>query len=373
MKKQVDESRALKHLFGPAHLRRVSRAFEAARPGFQGKSFRALASRLETLEMKPRVRLLRDELRARLPAEYRQALTTLLKAVEKSDLRGFDLWPLTELIQADGLEHPRESLEALRELTKRFTAEFAVRPFLIQHQKLTLSYLKSCVRDPDVHVRRWVSEGSRPRLPWGERLRGFVENPRPGLALIEPLRFDPELYVRKSVANHLNDIAKDHPALVVKTLERWRREARGEECARIAWIIPRALRTLIKDGNVGALKLIGAPQGAKVRVRGFALERTKVRFGEALEFECAVTSASPRTQKLVIDYVLHFRKANGTLVPKVFKLKTVELGRGETVRVVKRHAVKPITTRAYHAGTQRLSIQINGRVVATTPWTLRMT
>jgi 3-methyladenine DNA glycosylase AlkC len=143
------------------------------------------------------------------------------------------------------------SMKALHELTRRFTAEFAIRPFLIAQEARTLASLMKWTRDPDPHVRRLCSEGSRPRLPWGLRLQSFVRDPRPTLPILEALKDDPELYVRRSVANHLGDIAKDHPDLVLDLCARWLKGASSER----KWLIRHALRYPAKKGSKAALKL----------------------------------------------------------------------------------------------------------------------
>lgn len=361
---------ALKHLYGKDLLDRMARALHAAHPEFDTKSFRALMPKLEPLEMKPRVRLLREELRRRLPEDYRKALKILLKSARSGELDGFDLWPYSDFVQTYGLDECELSLEALKELTPRFSSEFAVRPYLIRYPDQTLRYLELCAHDSSVDVRRWASEGSRPRLPWGERLQEFVRDPSPTIRILELLKFDSELYVRKSVSNHLNDIAKDHPDRVVRLLKEWKKSAGSEHENKIRWIIHRALRTLIKSGHPGALELIGVASEAKIELSGLKLNAKKLRLGQRMEFGFAVRSKSSQSQKLVIDYLIHFVKANGRTAPKVFKLKTVELPPKAELRIVKAHPLKKITTRVFYPGAHRLEIQINGKVVAGLPWEL---
>ena len=331
-------------------------------PAFDRKAFEGLMPRLASLEMKPRVRLLRDELHKLLPNDYPRALSVLLKSVKAGKISSFDLWPYTEFIQLYGLDERERSLNALRDLTKLFTAEWAVRPFLTKFPKETLKFLELCAQSQDVHVRRWASEGARPRLPWGERLHSFVKDPTPTLKILELLKFDEELYVRKSVSNHLNDIAKDHPTLVVKTLARWKKEAGVKHAAKIDWTIRRSLRTLIKEGHAGALALIGVSDRAEVELIGFEVGPAKIKMGDRIELRFQVRSSDSKSQKLVVDYVVHFVKANRTTAPKVFKLKTVEIPASGLVAFSKSHHIKPITTRVYYPGVHHVEIQINGRI-----------
>jgi 3-methyladenine DNA glycosylase AlkC len=354
---------AFKHLFNDKHLERLAKAIGAVYPKFDAKSFRGLMPKLEKLEMKPRVRLIRDELEDQLPDDYAEALTILLASIEKAKLQDFDLWPYTEFIQAYGLQEVKLSLDALRTITKLFTAEFAIRPFLIAAPKVTLAYLEKCAKDPSVDLRRWASEGTRPRLPWGERLQEFIKDPSQAMPILERLKFDDELYVRKSVSNHLNDIAKDHPEFVIKTLARWKKEAGEKNSQKIEWIIRRSLRTLIKDGHAGALKLIGVSTDAKVQLKAFKLNQKSYRLGDRMEFQFRVESEAAKPQKLVVDYLIHFVKANGKLSPKVFKLKTFTLPGKEMVTIEKSHHLKKVTTRVFYAGNHVLEIQVNGRVL----------
>lgn len=372
MADSVENPSALKHHYGPALLARIADSFDGVHPRFDRERFLGLMPELKTLEMKPRVRRLRDELRRQLPEDYPKALRLLLKSAASGKLGGFDLWPYTEFVQAYGLEHVDLSLDALKEMTPLFTSEWAVRPFLRMHPKKTLAYLDRCARDKDEHVRRWASEGSRPRLPWGERLHDFVKDPSPLFPILERLRFDEALYVRKSVCNHLNDIAKDHPALVVKVLAGWQRDAGDKHADKIDWIIHRSLRTLIKTGHPGALKLIGVTGKPQVELGGFRLSPKRIRLGESLEFALELRSLSSKPQKLVVDYVMHFVKANGKTAPKVFKWRTFELPARGTVTLSKAHAVRRITTRRYYAGKGALEVQINGASAGKLEWTLAL-
>ncbi len=356
----------LKDLFGDELLGRISKSLARAHPSFDPAAVRDLLPELEGLEMKARVRRIREELHRQLPADYPRALRILLASVRDGLLEGFDLWPYSDFVQTYGLEDAALSLEALRTLTPHFSSEFAVRPFLRAHPARTLAYLKRCARDRDVDVRRWASEGSRPRLPWGERLHDFVRDPRPTLALLEPLKFDEELYVRKSVSNHLNDIAKDHP----DALKRWQKAAGARHALKIEWIIRRSLRTLIKAGHSESLKLIGVAGPARVEVSGLRLSAKRLRVGERLEFDFSIRSLATRPQKLVIDYVIHYRRANGGASPKVFKLKTMELPPRSRLRIVKNHWLKDVSIRKHHAGAHALEIQINGKRLLKAGWHL---
>ena len=351
----------------------MGRALSEHAPNFDYKSFVALAPELEGLELKARVHFVRDELQKRLPQDFSTALNILLRSLESKTLKGFDLWPYTEFVQSYGLHEPEASLLALYKMTQLFTGEFAVRPFLRLHQKRTLTFLKTCASDTNVHVRRWVSEGSRPRLPWGERLDIFIKDPLATLPLLEKLKYDSELYVRKSVANHLNDISKDHPGLVIDLLTKWQRASDSSKTKKqnIQWITRHALRSLIKNADAGALKLMGAEPNSKITCSKFKLNKKFFKMNERIEFSFFLESRSKKSQKLIIDYIVHHVKSSGATSPKVFKLKTLTLNPGSKIIIKKNHSLKPITTRRYYAGTHSLEIQINGKIYAKTKWELR--
>jgi 3-methyladenine DNA glycosylase AlkC len=365
-----ENENALKHFYDQKLLDRLAKVLAEVYPAYDRKKLVGLMPQLQALEMKPRVQFIRNVLRDLLPADYSRALKILLKAMKTGKLNTFDLWPFTEFVQTYGLDEVDLSLAALAEMTPEFTAEWAVRPFIRLHHKKTMKFLGECARSPNEHLRRWASEGSRPRLPWGERLHDFVKDPTPTLSILERLKFDEALYVRKSVSNHLNDIAKDHPELVIKILGCWQKEAKIEHAAKIDWIVHRSLRTLIKNGHAGALKLIGVSTQARVQLVDLKIKQKKIRLGERLDFSFTVRSLSKKPQKLVIDYIIHFVKSNQKTSPKVFKLRTFELTGQSSVTISKSHAMKKITTREYYSGVHRLEIQVNGKVMAKKEWTL---
>lgn len=351
--------------FNERGVRDLAARLRAAAPSFDADGFTLeVLARMPPLGLNERNILIRDALRARLPADFRTSSRILVAALgPETPIEGpgapdgFVNMALCAYVAAYGIDDPAVSLPALREMTKRFSAEFAIRPFLDRHTDVTLAALADWACDPNPLVRRLVSEGTRPRLPWGMRLQRFVRDPRPVLVLLELLRHDPELFVRRSVANNLNDIAKDNPDHVVATLRRWKKDPSPET----KWLVKHALRTLLKQGQPEALALLGHSHGARVRVSPIALSSKRVRIGETLAFGFTVASTARKPQPLMIDYAVHYRKANGEQRPKVFKLKTVDLAPGASVRVEKCHPFRPIGIRPYYAGAHAIEILINGR------------
>ncbi|MEP2784472.1 MAG: DNA alkylation repair protein [Pseudoruegeria sp.] len=337
-------------------------------PSLNAEAFATpIVAELPKLELKQRAALIADHIHQALPQDpdaRRQILTAILhpndldSATQESGtegLCGWGIYPLTMVVGQHGLDDFDASLELLREMTKRGTSEFDVRPFIAQDPERAIAIIGSWGADPNVHVRRLVSEGTRPRLPWGMRLKSLVADPSPTLPLMKSLRDDPEEYVRRSVANHLNDIAKDHPDLIAELALDWMKGAdRNRER-----LLRHACRTLIKQGHPTALEAFGI-KPPQLDVPDLTIETPVVPFGTTLSFSTTLTSQSSADQKLIIDYVVHFRKANGTLAPKVFKLKQVTLGAKERITLERRHAIRPITTRTYYSGIQTVALRING-------------
>jgi 3-methyladenine DNA glycosylase AlkC len=267
--------------------------------------------------------------------------------------------PMTEIVAARGLDDFDYAMGVLAEMTKRFTSEFAVRPFLIADPERGVEIARKWAEDDNYNVRRFASEGTRPRLPWGLRLQSFVQDPQPLLPLLTQLRDDPSEYVRRSVANSLNDIAKDHPDLIAEIAADWLKEAPKNRVR----LVKHACRTLIKAGHAPTLAALGYGL-AEVDVFPITLAAPVVNMGGHLEFSATVTSKAKTTQPLIIDYVIHHRKANGRTTPKTFKWKVMELGTGKSATLSKRHAIKPIATRVYYAGQHAVEVQINGQSYA---------
>ncbi|NUN04672.1 MAG: DNA alkylation repair protein [Bdellovibrio sp.] len=373
-KQKQESDSAFKNWINADLVKRIAAHIQNHWADFDAKSFVKVSKDLAPLELKPRVQLLREALKEHLPEDYPKALALLLKAAKKpkanlSPLSGFDLWAFTEFIQKYGLEDFDKSLAALHELTQLFTAEFAIRPFLIHHEAKTLKVLHQWSQDKNVHVRRLVSEGSRPRLPWGEQLKSFIQDPTPTIALLEKLKFDDELYVRKSVANHLNDISKDHPQLAVQTAKKWLNGAPKAHEEKINWIVRHALRTLLKKGDREALKLLGYENKGKIRLQDLKVSAKAVRVGDYLEFSFVLNSSS--ATQIMVDYVIHHKKSNGKNAPKVFKLTTKKMKAKETLEIKKKHSFKPITTRVYYPGTHYLEIMVNGQLLEKIPFELK--
>ncbi|MCI0607953.1 MAG: DNA alkylation repair protein, partial [Anaerolineae bacterium] len=345
----MEQNFQVRDVFNENVVNQLAESLARAWRGFDARAFReSILSKLKSLTFSERNNLIRDTLWEHLPKDYSLALAIILKALppelptcEVTGYGGFIVLPQNEFVAKYGLDYYDLSMQALYKMTKRFTAEGAIRPFLQKYPEQTLAILSDWAEDNNCHVRRLVSEGTRPRLPWTMQLKPFIENPRPVLELLEKLKTDPELMVRRSAANNLNDIAKDHPDLVVKTLKRWKKlDDEGTH-----WLIRHAARTLVKQGNKDVLAVLGFDSKIEITVSKIQLDKPIVKMGGDLSFSFEIKSKSKQAQNLVIDYIIHHVKANGKLAPKVFKLTKKKLKAGETLHISKRHSFRPISTR----------------------------
>jgi 3-methyladenine DNA glycosylase AlkC len=247
------------------------------------------------------------------------------------------------------------------DLTQKFTAEFCIRPFINKYGDEIYDRLLRWNNDPNEHIRRWLSEGTRPRLPWGVRLQSAVQDPKRGLEILDFLKFDPSLYVRKSVANHLNDIAKDHPDLVVQTLRTWKSQLPSNFKKEFDFICNRALRSLIKSGHTKALNFSGINTNRNIlRCSTLQLNKSNLHMNDKLKLHFVIHNTSRSKAKYIVDYVVYFMKSNGTQSPKVFKLKTGEISGGHKISIEKQIVFKPITTRKYYSGEHKIALKLNG-------------
>lgn len=332
-----------------------------------------LTKKMQPLELKGRVALIAEEI-AKLLSDCDRPLQVVAKAAEIKDLTGFEVWPLTHFIQVHGLDDLDESMRSLAKLTTRFTAEFALRTFLKEHPQSCVRVLKRWARSENLHLRRAASEGLRPFLPWAERVDWLIQRPEVGLDILRQLRFDPEIYVRRSVANHLNDLSKIRPELVLGSLAEWDRQCPEKERKNFRRLKSHALRTLLKQGHQRALREIGISGGAdQVELADFKFERSRICLGDDLVFQFLVRSRSRKTVTARLDYIMGFRGNGDSLREKVFRLRTIELGPKTQVLVSARFKVRRITTRNYHSGRQTVSIQVNGvRLLTNQAWFLRL-
>jgi 3-methyladenine DNA glycosylase AlkC len=362
----------LKNYFGPEVPVRIADMIHNVDGAFPREAFLVDAlDGFEALELTPRARHIASALGRHLPQDYEQAVEILvaslgpkLEAVELTGMEVFLYMPHVFYVAEFGAEHFEASMSAQYELTQRFTAEYGIRVFLERFPERTLARLREWAHDESVHVRRLVSEGTRPRLPWAPRLRAFQADPRPVLELLDLLKDDPELYVRRSVANNLNDIGKDNPAVLIETCRRWAQDATAER----RWLIRHALRSAVKRGEPAALEILGFGEATAASVREIRVEPAVVSIGESVTFAVELANEGSSTERLLVDLRVHFVKANGRPSPKVFKLKELELQPQASAHLVKTISLAQHTTRTHYPGRHRVEVLVNGRASATHPF-----
>lgn len=366
-------------LFNREKTRYLAGLFAKASPGFCAQKFECdVMAGLTERELKARISWIAEVLGTHLPGALPEVAPVLLKALPQpldpartdDDFGDFIFAPLGELVVARGLTaYPDLGLDLLAEITQRFSMEWAIRPFLNAHQEKTLTQMRKWLMHPSYHVRRLVSEGSRPRLPWGQGVNLALTDPVP---LLDHLHADRTRYVTRSVANHLNDISKKDPELVLDCLKRWR-ELQVQSDKELAWMTSHACRGLVKAGNPQALLLLGYDPEAEIETC-LTLPTEPVRMGEMLNFSVALRAladagandqaATLKEAPVLIDYRIIFQKPAGKTSQKVYKLKRANLS-CERLVIEKRHRLKgDATTFTLHPGRHQIEVLVNGRVRA---------
>ncbi|MGM0877203.1 MAG: DNA alkylation repair protein [Bacillota bacterium] len=350
----------LKNLYNQDFINELSTFIKAEYPQFNDGLFQSLIYNeiWNELALKQRVRHITNCLHQTLPMNFIEVLELLKKVAPRfqGSLTGI-IFP--DYVEVYGLDYWDESLEALEYFTQFSTAEFAVRPFVMKNQSRMMEQFLKWSKHANEHVRRLASEGSRPRLPWGIALSSLKQDPSPIFPIVENLKEDPSLYVRKSVANNLNDISKDHPDLVLKIAQKWY----GDN-DKTNWIIKRGVRTLMKKGNQQALELFGFANNPKLHVVDLIVTDT-VHIGNTLSFSFQLISTDEKPTKMRVEYAIDFVKANGKHSSKIFKITEHIINSGEKKVYSKKHSFKDLTTRKHYPGKHLISIVVNGEKKAT--------
>lgn len=357
----------LKTFFSSALVRRLARDIARVHPGFPARAFTNDACRgLDALELLDRGRHIADALGAHLPGSYPDAVKILLRSLgpehATDELMGagmapFFYLPHTLFVAERGLEHFDLSMRAQHELTRRFSAERSIRPYIARDPERALGFLQAWATDTNAHVRRLVSEGTRLRLPWAPRVAWLDRNPERVLALLELLKDDASSMVRRSVANNLNDLGKVRPDLLTRTADGWLEHASPQRRA----LIEHALRSAVKRGDAAALRLLGYGQMPQVSVQAVSFHPRRVRIGGRVAMTLEMKSTSARQQDLLVDVAVHFVKARGVGAPKVFKLGRIALGPRERVELKTSFSLAVHTTRVPRPGRHLVDVIVNGR------------
>lgn len=333
-------------------------------PNFQSEEFVSTVcdAQWADRELKEKMRHTTLSLHKFLPEDFKTAIDILIAIVPK--VTGFEAIVLPDFVEVYGQDYWDISLPALGELTKCGSSEFGIRPFLNKDLEGAMKYMLDWADNKDFKVRRFASEGCRPRLPWAAGVPALKKDPRLILPILEKLKNDPEEFVRKSVANNLNDISKDHPETVLDICERWQGNSKNTD-----WIIKHACRTLLKQGNKRAMLLFGFANPELMEINQLNLSTTSPKIGEEISFSFDLNLNIKEKQKVRLEYIVHFVKANGKTSPKVFQIKEVVLAPGKH-SVKKKHSLKNMSTRKHYPGEHSIEVVINGEKKATATFNL---
>ncbi len=308
-------------------------------------------------ELKEKMRHTTMSMHKFLPADFSESVKILQTIVPK--VKGFEAIVLPDYVEVYGLQYPEISIPALGVLTTCGSSEFGIRPFLNRDVKGTMEYMYRWAESDDFRVRRFASEGCRPRLPWGMGIPALKKDPSPVLPVLEKLKDDPEEFVQKSVANNLNDISKDHPKLVLEICERWQGKS-----PRTDWIIKQACRTLLKQGNKRAMLLFGFANPEQMQIENLSFSDLTPNIGDEISFSFDLKLDTKKKQKVRLEYIVYYIKSSGKPSPKVFQMKEVELKPGIHA-IQKKHSFAEMSTRKHFPGDHKFEIVVNGEVKAT--------
>ncbi len=357
-------SEQLKDIYTLDFLLEFSRKIKSVYPDFQTEQFIAsiMDETWEGLSLKARIRRISQKLGDYLPNRYEAALEVLFSITD--DCTGFPYLVFPDFVAVYGREekHWELSMKALERFTQKSSSEFAIRPFLLQNPERVMKHMMCWARHSSEHVRRFASEGCRPRLPWGEALPMFKKDPTPVLSVLELLKEDPSIYVRKSVANNLNDIAKDHAPLVLETARRWAGRNTGTD-----WIIRHGCRTLIRKADSDAMELFGyAKEDLLTTHASIVVQPLELTIGDSCELQYAVDIRQGGPVHIRIEYGIEFVKAKGRISRKLFLLSDKTVPGGAHLIGNRLHSWSDLTTRRHYPGDHRLILLVNGQEVART-------
>lgn len=340
--------------FTDQFITKLAREIKKYYTPFESKKFKSFVqdNNWNNIELKEKMRHTSNALREFLPKDYKESILILKKVAP--NFNSFDAMLFPDFVELCGVDDPKTSIPALKHFTKFSSSEFAIRPFLIRDLETIMEFMLECSSDQNYHIRRFASEGCRPRLPWAIALPELKKDPSLIIPILENLKDDKAEYVRKSVANNLNDISKDHPELVLELGEKWIGKS-----TRTDWIIKHACRTMLKDGNPRAMRLFGFENSENVKVENLKVDKPVLKIGEQFEFAFDIIPPKKEKGKLRIEYAIYYVKSKGQLSKKVFQISEFD-SYGDELHFIKKHSFQERTTRKHFAGTHKLSIIVNG-------------
>ena len=351
----------LKDLYSPAFYKNLANALLAVMPSFNKQRFisQIFTDDFSNKELKARMRHTTEVLHAFMPSDFKKAvsiLRSLIQELQKSGTQadGLAYIFLPDYIELYGIDDFKTSVRALEEITQFVSCEFAVRPFIIRYGDEMMNQMKTWSLHKNDKVRRLASEGSRPRLPWAMAIPELKKDPSLIFPILENLKKDPSEWVRRSVANNINDIAKDHPDLVIGLAKKWKGAGKETDA-----IIKHGSRGLLKKGHVQILNHYGL-KSKNIRVTGLRIQTPVVKLGGSLAFSFAVSNLDKKKQTVRLEYALYYNKSNGQLSKKMFKISEKVYEPGIKSEVQRKQSFRKITTRVFYPGKHKLSIIVNG-------------
>lgn len=355
-------STLLKDLYSPEFYDQLSLALKKTLALFDKKKFikSIYAETFENLELKGRMAHTAHVLHQFLPTDFNKAaplLVELIDQIKASGMKqvGLECMFIPEYIYLYGIDHYKSSVAAMEQITQFTSCEFAIRPFILKYEDKMIPQMLKWSKHKNHHVRRLSTEGCRPRLPWAMALPSLKKDPTPILPILENLKADTSEYVRRSVANNLNDISKDNPDIVLKIAKQWKGLSTETDA-----IIKHGFRTMLKSGHPKVLAYYQL-NNDHFKLNGFAITTPKVKIGDYLSFECSIQNTSNKAQIARIEYAVYYLKKNGLYTKKVFKISERNLKAKETVFIQRKQSFKLITTRVFYPGKHQLSFIINGK------------
>jgi len=347
----------LKNMYSKDYLNNFADVFVKIYPKFDKSKFLNLVfdKDWDKKELKQRMRHISVCLHAVLPSDYKKSIELLRKAVVHS--KGFLAMIFPDYVEVYGLDDYETSISALELFTQHGSSEFAIRHFIVKYPKKVMPQMVKWARHKNHHVRRLASEGSRPRLPWAIGLPEFKKNPAEVLKVLEILKNDESEYVRKSVANNLNDISKDNPDIAFQIAKKW--FGKNPETD---WIIKHGMRGLLKKGNVKTLKLFGFEGAVGIKISDLKFDKDKIKVGEKIIFSFKMQT--DKEQKIRLEYTIDFITSSGKNSRKIFKITENVYGKGRIYKFNKSHSFKDLTVRKHFKGSHTLAIIINGEKLA---------
>jgi 3-methyladenine DNA glycosylase AlkC len=354
----------LKNRISQSQIEQIAEALWIQDSHFNKESFnKACLLGLEFLELKERANHIAEQMDIHLDGDYNSKIEVMIRSLgaklSSSESFGYEpflYFPHSSFIAKWGVQNIQASLKACEELTQRFTAEFCIRPLIVADSDLVYSQLKIWSLSPNEHLRRLVSEGTRPRLPWGMGLKSLQADPTPNLILLEELKNDSSLYVRRSVANHLNDIGKDHPELQLDICENWMKNPTDN----VKWIVKHSLRVLIKKAHPRALALVGFGGKAFVKLEKCVWSHDVIDQSQKLLIKFELQNLADSQANWLVDYWVDYIKSNQKVSRKVFKYKKLFIESQERAQFELSHSFRDLSTRKHYAGTHKMGLSVNG-------------